>query len=149
MKLFITLLSLFSLNALAIEFEITNLCDDKPYTLVEISHENFKNVGEITLEVLNLQNIKFKGNLFGISSMLKTPTGMEAIEVISNTEMKSYGWCYYVDGHGPDVLMNEYPIDENTKTVRWVFGYAHYKGGQWRTYCTPVFKHKEDFICSK
>ena len=137
---------LFSFSAMAYEISFVGPCDQKPIIASEMGTK-FATVGDLTVHFLRKNKIPFKGSERGINTVFNTPVGDAAIEVISNTEMRAYGWCYFVDDLGPDVFADEYPLDGSIKKIEWIFGFAHYKNGEWLTSCTPAFTIKPNFLC--
>lgn len=139
---------LLNANLHAIEFEIQNICEESPYLSKNIKINGPTNAGDITIQVLNDWNVPYIGSVDSITSMLGTITGLDSYEVISDTEMRIYGWCYEVDGLQPDVLMSEYMVNPAVHSkIYWYYGSAHYLEGEWLSYCDPVYKLKPDFIC--
>jgi hypothetical protein len=53
--------------------------------------EDFQNVGELTVATLTKFGIPFTGSVEGIASAFETPPGKEALEILSETEMRAYG----------------------------------------------------------
>ena len=142
------ILLLVSFNALAVDINFIGPCDKKPLLTGSLGNK-YETVGDITIQFLNKNNVRYEGNTRGINTAFNTPVGDAALEVISDTEMRAYGWCYFVDGMGPDVFADEYPMDAKIKRIDWIFGFAHYKNGTWIYNCTPAFKIKPKFICKK
>lgn len=141
------LLSLFvSLSASAIELKFIGPCQEEFIMRTEVTEE-FDNVGELTIATLAKFKIPFQGTAQGLNSAFETPTGNAAMEIISNTEMRAYGWCYSVDGFSPEVFPHEIPITPDTKSITWTFGFAHMKGGQWIAQCTPAWTVKPASMC--
>lgn len=147
MKLFLLAL-IVSVNALAVEISFIGPCDKKPLLTGSLANK-YATVGDITVQFLNKSNVAYQGNTRGIITAFGTPIGDEAIEVISDTEMRAYGWCYFVDGMGPDVFADEYPMDASIKKINWIFGFAHYKDGVWISNCTPAHMVKPASMCKK
>lgn len=147
MKIILLLLSL-SMQTLALDFSITNLCDNSPYLKTSIQILAPANVGEISLYVFETFEVPFDGNGASFSSIINTPTGLESYEIISDNEMKVYGWCFQVNGTQPDRFMNEIIIDPSKKShINWFYGFAHLKNNQWISYCTPAYEDRSSFIC--
>lgn len=109
--------------------------------------EEYENVGQLTIETLKKFNIPHKGTYEGLASAFETPTGDASVEVVSDVELRAYGWCFSVDGVAPEVYPHEIPITSETKSVTWHFGFARYYRGQWVTQCTPAWKVKPAFLC--
>ncbi len=144
----IILLLILSLQAFAIRFSISELCTDSKYLDIEIPLNNESTVSKITLDSFLENNVEFIGDERSVNSIIGTPTGLDSYEVISDNEMRVYGWCFEVDGVQPDRFMNEIKIDPKINHhINWFFGSAHFKDGAWLTYCTPSYENRSPFIC--
>jgi hypothetical protein len=106
------------------------------------------NAGEFSISRLLANDIPFVGTEGGINSIMNTPVGDEAMEIVSDIKMRAYGWCFKVNGVEPDTFADKIEIKTNDTTVYWFFGYAEYDSGEWVTYCDPTHIHKPDFICA-
>lgn len=141
-------LALIPYRTLAVTFEVAEPCSGN--ILRSQNLPNYRgDLGSLTLEQLELWGVDFIGNEIGIHTILGTPVGDEALEIINNLEMRSYGWCYEVDGKIPEVLPPYYEVTSSNKKVTWFFGFAYYKAGEWVSQCEKVSKVKPAFICSK
>ena len=132
------LLMLSSHSSFALSLQITNVGSNTPYKIISMELEKEHTVGEITIIALNKLKIPFEGSEFGILSMLGTPTGLDIHEVISDNHMKTYGWCYKVNNHLAEEMVNElilYPQDNDK--IEWFYGFAEYLNGKWISFCTP------------
>jgi hypothetical protein len=139
-------LFLLSFNLFAVELKFIGPCDSNPIARVEV-FESYANVGELTIKTLEKFDIPFKGTEQGLASAFETPTGDDSVEILGDTEMRAYGWCFSVDGESPDLYPHEVSVSASTKTITWLFGFAHYKNGQWLTQCTPAHQVKPRFLC--
>lgn len=145
--LFTSLLFLFSSNALAVQFQVVGACSDKPaYDLAMAPKDADESVGALSLRIFTDKKIPYHGTEAGFSSILGTPEGDDAIEVISDSEMRAYGWCYHIDGKEPQLLPDEVKVSD-AKNILWFYGFATYKDGDWKDYCTPAYTIKPDKIC--
>ena len=72
---------------------------------------------------------------------------MAALEILGPQEMRSYGWCYEVDGVSPEFFPHEYTLTPVNKSVRWYFAYAHYLNGEWIRQCAPAHEIRPAFLC--
>jgi hypothetical protein len=142
------LLLLVSFSVQAIEFKVIGPCTDKPLLQSRVSG-TFSNVGELTIKTLKNLHIPHSGTEAGIVSIYKTPVGDAALEVLSDYEMRAYGWCYSVDGVSPEIYPDEVPVTSETKSITWHYGFAHYYKGEWISQCTPANSVKPDFICQE
>jgi hypothetical protein len=146
----IILAILLSLNISAVEFSITNLCEDTPYLHENIEVLNKTTVSELSLYAFETYDIPFLGDSRSINSILNTATGLESYEVISDHEMKVYGWCFQVNGIQPDRFMDQITIDPSEDIhINWFYGFAHFLNNEWIAYCTPAFQDKSPFVCKK
>lgn len=127
--------------------EFIGPCSSRPILKAEL-RDYQATVGHTTVAVLDKKQIPYLGTIEGINSVFGTPYGMDAMEVVSDTEMRSYGWCYKVDGEIPEVFPHLYPITPQTKRVSWFYGFAHYLKGEWVSQCEPAHKIKPAFLCS-
>jgi hypothetical protein len=144
---FLTLLIWSNLN-FALEVEFVGPCSSKPLAVhkIKIPKDKEVNIGQATVLILKKYKIEYQGSANGINSIFKSPTGLDAIEDISDTEMLAYGWCFSVNKIQPKVYPNKIRA-KNSDKVRWWFGYAHYKEGKWLNMCVPAFKYKNNKFC--
>ena len=131
---------------LALELQFVGPCDSRPRLSVSISGPE-TTVGDATVKVLDDNRIEYQGNRQGLNSAFGTPTGMAALEILGPQEMRSYGWCYEVDGVSPEFFPHEYTLTPVNKSVRWYFAYAHYLNGEWIRQCAPAHEIRPAFLC--
>ena len=108
---------------------------------------SYQSVGDLSIAVLEKTKTPFQGTREGFNSIFNTPIGLDALETISDTEMKSYGWCYSIDGVSPEIYAHQIPLTAHIKNIKWFFAYAHYKDGAWIRQCAPAAPEKPKFIC--
>ena len=142
------LLILFVLPTKAVLLTIEAPCSGKAVQR-DVWKDLPRSVGDLTVATLTRAKIPYVGNELGIHTMLGTPMGQEALEVITPMEMRSYGWCYEVDGKAPEVLPAYFEVNKSHKTIVWFFGYAHYVAGDWVSQCEKVSESKPSFICAQ
>ena len=133
---------------MAIELKFIGPCDENFIMRTEVE-DGFVNVGELTVLTLKKFGIPFMGSEEGLSSVFSTPVGKDAIEIISEDEMRAYGWCFSVDGIAPEVFPHEIRITPQTRSIVWHFGFARFYKGEWFTQCTPAYSVKPDFLCQE
>jgi hypothetical protein len=144
----VTLLALFlPFLAHSATFEVIGPCSKEPLFQTDTSPTMGRSVGELSISLLNKQNIPYLGNERGIHSIFNTPIGDEALEIISDTEMRAFGWCYAVDGFEPGSYPNEYRVESEDSTISWYFGFAHYLDGEWVSQCTKSYTVKPTMFC--
>jgi len=148
-KISFLLTSVFFLShqAVAVTFQIQSLCSES-YTLnTDIIATTDDSVGGVTIRALDRSGLPYSGSAEGIVSINNSPTGDGALEVISPTHMRAYGWCYSINGVEPNAMPNEVSITNNNDHIKWYYGFAEYKDGDWITYCTPTHLARPAFIC--
>ncbi|RYZ78188.1 MAG: hypothetical protein EOP06_29525 [Proteobacteria bacterium] len=140
------LIVLLPLSARALNFEVVGPCSPQPILQTTTTLRN-TTLGNLTEFLLKKSGLPFEGDKFGIKSINHSPTGDQALEVLSNSTMRSYGWCVEVDGEQPGVMPDEVQIRETTKKVKWFYAFSFYDSGKWTQYCTPSFSVKSQQIC--
>lgn len=152
-KIILVLAMTLSSAAHAVSYEVIGPCSEKPVyngtsdlTEAEIKQQS---VGKFSLDVFEKNKIPYVGNESGFNSILNTPVGMDAIEVLSDTKMRAHGWCYTVNKVAPDVLAGDYFFHTNEDKVVWFFGYSTYDKGEWIDYCVPSYLVHAPQFCEK
>lgn len=135
--------------ATATHFIVQDPCTNNAWLNTNVNSTRGQSVGAITLATLKAHSFPFEGSEQGIRSIRKTVTGDNALEVISDSEMRAYGWCFHVNGVEPDVYPDQILIQNENDLIEWFFGFAHYKGGAWISTCNPTSVSRPDFICKK
>lgn len=133
-------------SAAALTVEFVGPCSETPLFAAE-STVVYSTVGAATVAMLNAHQVVFVGGEYGIQSIFDTPVGLDAMEVISDSEMRAYGWCFNVDGVFPEVMADEVNLYQGVQKIQWIFSYADYLSGQWTTQCRPSYAIKPDFLC--
>jgi hypothetical protein len=94
-------------------------------------------LGELSIRALEGLALPYLGSDAGINSIFNTPTGLDAMEVLSDTDMRAYGWCYLVDGELVDRYANDIP-SKGIDTVTWFYGYALMENATWVSMCEKI-----------
>ena len=77
----------------------------------------------------------YEGSEMGVKSI----NGLgSALEVLSDTEMNAYGWCYRVDGKVIDLLAGQCLLTGNESSIEWYYAYAHLNRNDWTAMCVPA-----------
>ncbi|MEC9282902.1 MAG: hypothetical protein VX642_09330 [Bdellovibrionota bacterium] len=145
--LFCLHLIFISLTSFALDIEFYGPCEEK--ALVSEKIKKFpegQSIGQLTISYLNLREIPYKGSEMGFNSIFGSPIGLDAIELVSDTEMYSYGWCYWQNGKLLELYPNQVLANTNDR-LQWIFSYAQYKDGKWISQCIPAFRRKPKFLC--
>jgi len=134
------------LLASLLSVEFVGPCSSEPLLSATASRDQASTVGELTIQTLDRFTIPYLGTAGGLNSAFGTPIGLDALEVLSDSEMRSYGWCYSVDGVAPEVYPHEIALSEVSK-IRWFYAFAHYVRGQWVSQCEPAYELVPEFLC--
>jgi hypothetical protein len=146
-KLFwLFLFAIYLSSPKALEFKVLDPCSGKILVKLNV-RDRFENVGHLSAEILTANVADFIGSELGVNTMFGTPVGEGALEIISRLEMRSYGWCYSVDGEIPELYPSQYLIDSSTKSVEWFFGFEFYDSGLWKSQCERLHQDPKPFIC--
>ncbi len=89
-------------------------------------------VGTASIEAFQQGHIAYEGGTSGVSQIFDLG---QDIEVISDTEMKAYGWCFSIDGLSPDTMPDQTPVTQQDSKIEWYYAYAHYQDGNWVGFC--------------
>ena len=144
---FTFMLAIMSHPAAAVNFQVQTLCSDALSVESEFAATTTDSVGSVTIKALDDSGVRYTGSAEGISSIGDSPSGDKAMEIISSTHMRAYGWCYSVNGIEPASMPDQVKIASNDDIIRWYYGYAEYKDGTWVTYCTPTHQARPAYIC--
>ena len=146
-KLKFALFTLLSFSAEAYEMSFVGPCSEVPLITEEREYKSELSVGGETIDFLQSKGIPYEGSILGLGRVFNSPNGLDSMEVISDTEMMAYGWCFEIDGLVPEVYANEVAITPETQKVVWFYGYAHYVSGQWISQCEKSFERKSPQFC--
>lgn len=145
----IALLGLVPSLSHALQWEVIGPCSPKPlFHGLEVP-EPSESLGAYSIRVFNNNKIPYQGVAQGLNSIANSPTGLDALEVLSDTSMRAYGWCFEIDGLTPDKMPDQVLLSENTKKIRWFFAYSLNQNNEWINYCQPAWKVRSEQFCSK
>jgi len=96
---------------------------------------------------LQEHSIPFLGNELAMNSIFNTPVGLEAIEVISDTEMLAHGWCFSVNGQFQELFPGQVELEDGDE-ILWWFGFASFKDGIWMSQCEPSYARRPAQFCA-
>ncbi|MFN8369329.1 MAG: DUF4430 domain-containing protein [Bacteriovoracaceae bacterium] len=146
-KIMLSLSLILSTSLYALDFTIIGPCNKEPLFNKKFNITKEVNLGELSVEILTKNQIPFKGASDGINSIYNTPVGMDAIEIVSDTKMRAYGWCYSIDGVVPDVMPDQVPVLKDAKKILWWFAYSTNDMGKWIDYCVPSYNVRATQFC--
>ncbi len=131
--------------SLFIALEIIGPCSLKPIHTFNLA--DGLTVGDATVRTLEAKRIPFQGTERAINTIMNIPGKDQTLEILSDKDMRAYGWCFDVDGEVPEIYPDEIPLDESMKKIRWFHGYAEMKNGQWVSQCKETAKLRPSFLC--
>lgn len=138
----------FSFSGFAVTFKVLDPCSGSPVLEKQLRSDQ-TNVGEVTNEFLSQAFNDYVGSPLGVNTVLGTPTGLDALEILSRSQMRSYGWCYSVNGIVPEVYPSNFVLSEKDQSVVWFYGFAFYDSGSWLSQCEPLHLNPHSFICGE
>ena len=148
MKAFL-LFSLLPLSVSAGTYEFVGACSEQPVlTGVYEIPASGANVGLVSVEALRQAKVPYIGDESGLASIFGTPVGDAAIELISDRELRAYGWCYEVDGRQPDVMPDQVRLT-GAEHIRWFYAFSENKNNEWVSYCVPAFMVRPKDLCGE
>lgn len=147
MKLVLASLMMAS-SASALDFKVIGPCSETPQVQTTVA-ASATTLGDLTVSTLTSLGVPFTGERSGIATIADSPQGDEALEVLSDTQMRAYGWCVEIDGLQPDVMPDEVPVTAATKSITWFYAYSFYDAGVWKDYCSPSWKLRTLAVCKK
>ena len=145
MKLIIGLL--FASSVFSSTLEFYGPCNDEPLFKVK-STKSFNSVGEFSVHYLDQEGIPYVGSDSHLQSVFNTPTGLDAIEVLSDTSMRSHGWIFSVNDVVPSVYPDKLELGPDD-VVKWFYGYVEYENGVWGSEYLPTHLIKPGIFCHR
>jgi hypothetical protein len=127
----VLLLCLAALNAGAVNLKIFGKQGELLFES-EIQTSLPSDVGTSSIQAFDAGHIRYEGGVSGISKIFELG---QDIDVLSDTEMKAYGWCFAVNGSAPDTMPDQTPVISQDTKIEWYYAYAHYKNGLWIGQC--------------
>lgn len=141
------LTAFFSSNLSAITFDVIGPCSKNPIHKGSFKTDLKESVGKITMDIFDFNQITYVGSELGMSSIMNSPTGDAAIEILSDTKMRAYGWCFSINGVIPDVLSSESFFVYQNDYLSWFYAYSTYDQGVWTDYCVPSYRISSPQFC--
>lgn len=138
-----------SLQASAITWKIFGACKNSPVHEGSFVADLQKSVGHTSIEIFDAYKIPYVGSAEGINSLINSPIGMDSIEVVSDQEMRVYGWCYTVNGKQPTEMPHQIRFQNQTDKLVWFYAYSTNKSGTWTDYCSPAYWIKAVQFCGR
>lgn len=138
---------LASYAAFGAQVTVLSPCEGTAWLNVDVPAQAGQSVGRVSVGAFAQNRLPFTGSENGILSIRNTVTGDRALEVVSDREMRAYGWCFLVNGYEAKKMPSQIPLSSSSERITWFFGYAHYRDGKWISMCTPTYKTRPRFIC--
>ena len=148
-KLLLLLLIISPLSASAIQWKIFGACSNEPVRQGQFDADLNMSVGAVSEALFKTQQISYIGAAEGFNSIMGTPIGLEALEIVSDTEMRAYGWCYTVNGKQPIQMPHEIQFLKQDDKLIWFYGYSTNIKNEWIDYCQPAYWIKAKQFCGR
>jgi hypothetical protein len=120
-----------SVQSFAVTFEVRGKKQDLLFQTNSSTAVPVK-LGQLTVNILDVGQIPYVGNSSGILKIFQLE---QDVVVVSDTEMKAYGWCFSIDGLTPETMADQTEITDLNSKIIWCWAYAHYENGQWTGQC--------------
>ena len=142
-KITFTLVSIFtsciSSLAFGLQFEIKDKQGQVLFVQDLAKVEN-TDVGAITYSTLIQAQTKgviktFVADEAGVASIENMSND---IEVLNDTEMRAWGWCFSIDHIIPETLPAKTQLTGDEQKLTWYYGFAHYIQGEWVSQCESL-----------
>ncbi len=126
----------FSNFAFGLQFEIIDK-QGKVLFLQDLSKIENTDVGAITFKALHQAQASgvikdFNADESGVASIENISNDLE---VLSDDEMRAWGWCFSIDQRIPETLPAKTKLTGQEKKLIWFYGFAHYIHGEWVSQC--------------
>lgn len=136
-KFIVATLFILSIHAEAASFEVVGVGGE---ILLKKNVEAVGSVGNLSdlilMDALQTGRLsEYVGSTRGVTSINRLGS---ALEVLSDTEMNAYGWCYLVDGIESGRMADEFVLTGNERSVKWFYAYAHLVRDVWTEMCVPA-----------
>ena len=137
----------FSTSASAVYFDVIGPCSNRPAYSGSFKTDITESVGKISMDIFEAHKIPFVGTEDGMNTIMGTAVGDDAIELISDTKLRAYGWCFSINGVIPDVLSSQSHISKQNDYISWFYAFSTYDSGVWVDYCVPSYTIKSPQFC--
>lgn len=117
-------------NSYALTFKVYGPCDDAPLFSTKVNLEGSTTAGALSVKIFNENQIPYIGADSYMQSIFNSPFGLDAMEVLSDTHMRSHGFIYSVSGVVPETYPNEVYVTNDDEVI-WYYGYVEYLEGEW------------------
>lgn len=139
-----------ALQAHAISWKVYGPCSEESVAQGETTADITKSVGAVSIEIFEQNKIPYIGAAEGFNSIIGTPTGMDSLEIVSDTEMRAYGWCYSINGKIPTEMPHKVNFTSQSDKLIWFYAYSTNKNNEWQDdYCSPAYWIKAKQFCGK
>ena len=128
-----------SAAAQAVTFEVQGKKGESLFRSSEPVDLKKETVGSATILFLEKARqqglLRYQGNDGGLVSINELGNDTE---VLSDTRMKAFGWCYSINGKTPGVMPDRIHLANQTDHLTWFYAYALYESGNWVAQCVPA-----------
>lgn len=146
----LTFLTGLSLPSFGITWKVVGACNAQAIEEGTSDVDLKKSVFESSKNIFDDNEIPYEIDYDHFSSILSSPSGEAAIEVVDKMTTRYYHWCSMVNGALTYVSPAEVLFSKQTDVLIWYFGYTEYFGHRIITDCAPAFKvQSSSRFCTK
>ena len=136
----VALVFLITLQAQAITWKVYGACSETPVYEGTYNADLSKSLGHISQAIFDSNKIPYVGAPEGYNSILNTPVDLDSIEVVSDKEMRVYGWCFAVNKKMPQAMPHKVNFTSQNDELMWYYAYSTNLEGKWLDdYCSPAY----------
>lgn len=135
-----------AVRSFALTIEFIGPCSPNALLSTKIQVQEEVSVGQATVETLSEFSIPFRGSINHLESAFNTPYGLDAMEVLSDTDMRSHGWCFDINGQTSGFYPGDVFVSDDDH-ISWYFCYVSYKSGVWDDKHQKTYKIKPAQFC--
>ncbi|HAN05475.1 MAG TPA: hypothetical protein DCW72_06730 [Elusimicrobia bacterium] len=129
-------------------FSVIGPCSENPVFELEFPAAGAGDTaGQISERIFKENGLPYEGGAGGFTSILGSPSGLAAVEVVSAKKTRFYGWCFSSDGVLPEVTPDAFYPDATTARLTWFYAFSTYENGNWTDSCVPSYTVKAAQFC--
>lgn len=148
-KIALVFFALSSIKSHAITWKVFGPCDSNNPVVQGVANADLtQSVGANSVAIFDQNKVPYIGVAEGFNSIINTPIGLDTIEVVSDNELRAYGWCYSVNGRLPEGMPGQVHFTSQSDVLVWFYAYSTNKNGEWMDdYCSPAYWIKAKQFC--
>ncbi len=136
----LTFILQLSLPSFAISWKVIGACSAQAIEEGAVEIDLKKSVFDVTRFIFDKNAIPYEVDLNDFSSILSSPSGEAAVEILDKQTARFYHWCNMVNGSLTYNSPSQVLFSKQSDVLIWFFGYTEYVGHQITKECAPAFK---------